>query len=291
MSHGVLSLGGLLALGLLLGCSPAPAPAPAPASGPAAAAGPLKVAVTVAPQGYVVARLGGRRVAVQVLLPASANHEEYEPTLGLLTGLSGAALWLQVGPEVFDFEKAWAAKILGAAPGMVAVDTSRGLTPIARNPHFWLSPRLVRQTLPTLTAALIAADPAGRDDYARGQTQLEAELDALQAELTGLLAPARGKTLLFFHPAWTYLGADHGLNLLAIEQHGHEPGPGQLQELIETARGLGVQDVFVEPQISSRSAATVAAALGGQLRTVDPLAADWPGGLRQAARLFAAHAR
>ncbi|HUP21310.1 MAG TPA: zinc ABC transporter substrate-binding protein, partial [Thermoanaerobaculia bacterium] len=64
----------LLALALAA-CSPAE-PAPEPAAG----RGVLRVGVTVPPQAYLVERLGGERVAIEVLMPSGSSEETFSPS-------------------------------------------------------------------------------------------------------------------------------------------------------------------------------------------------------------------
>ncbi|MBM4320388.1 MAG: cation ABC transporter substrate-binding protein [Deltaproteobacteria bacterium] len=252
---------------------------------------PLVVAVTVAPQRYFVERLARGRAAVQVLLPPGANHESYEPTLSFLTALAGARLWFQVGPARFPFEQAWSDKVLAAAPGMKPVDTSIGVALLGANPHIWLSPRRVVLQARTMARVLAEEDPAGRTHYQANLASFERELADLDLALDQQLAPVHGRTLVIFHPSWDYFAADYGFSFLAIEQEGHEPGAAGLEKLIVEARRRGARDVFVEPNIGSRLAGTIAGELGGSVVVIDPLPADWPDGLRRAARTIAGHAR
>jgi zinc transport system substrate-binding protein len=251
----------------------------------------LGVAVTVLPQRTFVERIAGARVQVQVLLPPGANHELYEPGISSLEPLGRCLLWLQVAPELFPFEQAWADKIRAVAPRMRLVDTSAGAARRGDNPHLWLSPRSVRVQARTIARALGEVDPGGQAAYAAGLARFEQELDGLERELSGLLAPLRGKRFVTFHPSWEPFAREYGFELQAIQQEGREPGPHHLDEVILQARAAGARDVFVEPFISSRSASTVAEALGGQMVVLDPLAPDWDENLRRAARAFLEHAR
>ncbi len=49
--------------------------------------------------------------------------------------------------------------------------------------------------------------------------------------------------------------------------------------------------IFVEPQFSSRAAATIAESIGAKVVTADPLAANWADNLRKVARGFSQAAR
>ena len=89
---------------------------------------------------------------------------------------------------------------------------------------------------------------------------------------------------MVFHPAWGYFAHAYGLRQVPIELEGKDPKPAELQGLIEHARGSGIRVIFVQPQFSTKSAALVAKAIGGQVVFADPLAggigsqtcARWP---------------
>lgn len=253
--------------------------------------GKLTVAVTVLPQRWLVQRIAGDRVQVEVLLPPGASPESYEPRMSQLSRLSKARLWVQVGGPGLPFETAWADKIRSVAPDLQPLDTSAGLDLLGDNPHTWLSPRRVALQAKRIAQRLIEFDPSGQAVYSSGRTRVLAEIDALDAELRRVLEPARGRRVLAFHPSWLYFVEDYGLKLVAAQHEGHEPGAHGLGELLEEARAAGLKDVFEQPQIRSHSAATLARSLGGQVRLLDPLAEDWPASLRAAARAFAEHAR
>jgi len=120
------------------------------------------------------------------------------------------------------------------------------------------------------------------------QAALLASIDALDADVRRILAPAAGKRFYVFHPAWGYLARDYGLVQISIEHGAKEPGAAELAQLMRDARADGAEVVFVQPEFSSRSAQVVADEIGAKLVSLDPLALDWPGAIRHAAEAIAA---
>jgi len=108
--------------------------------------------------------------------------------------------------------------------------------------------------------------------------------DGILAQLAG--ADLAHNRFMVFHPAFGYFAAAYGLSQLAIEEEGKEPGPARLAALIATARREGIKVLFVAPQFSRKSAQTIAAAIGGRVAAIDPLAADWPAGMQAIAAAF-----
>ncbi len=273
---------------VLAGCDKGGAPPrTAGSSGPHT----MLVAVSILPQKYFVERLAGPRAEVMALLPPGSNPATYDPSMSTLARLSRAKLWVRVGVPGFVFERAWTEKIRSAAPHMRLVDSSKGVPLIGHNPHVWLSPRLVVTQARNIAEALMEVDPEGREFYRERLEVFEKELRDLDAELGAAMSKVEGKTFVVFHPAWEYFARDYGIHLMVIEEQGREPGPDKLAKMVDQARAKGIRTVFVQPQISSRSAQTVAEALGGKVVAIDPLAEDWPGALRDAALAFVEAAR
>lgn len=265
----------------------------------------LSVFVTVAPLQTFAERVGGERVTVQVMVPPGRSPETYEPTPRQSAALATADLYVRVG---MPFEEAWMPRIVAANPRLTVFDARAGLElrPLADHrhehgpagsqpaaagldPHIWTSPPLVRIMTARLRDQLIALDPAHAPDYTASWAAFDAELAALDAELRARLAPLRQRRFLVYHPAWGYFAAAYGLEQIAIEHEGKEPGARRLTALIDQARAQRIGVVFIEPQSDRRAAARLAQAIGAQVQAIDPLSPDYAATLRQfAAALQAA---
>ncbi|MGA8862595.1 MAG: zinc ABC transporter substrate-binding protein [Gallionella sp.] len=259
-----------------------------------AMAAPLQVFVSILPQKYFVEHIGGKQVAVSVMVGPGQSPETYEPTPRQMVALSQARLYFSIG---VPFEDTWMNRIRDANPALRVVPMQRGiaLLPLARpggepggtDPHVWTSPRRVETMAATIRDALIETDPAHRGDYESNYRAFIAELDALDRNIQSILAPAKGKPFLVFHPAWGYFAKDYALRQIPIEAEGKEPGAKALARVIDFGREEGVKVIFVQEQFSRRTAATVAAAIGARVVAVDPLAEDYPQNLLRVAHEFA----
>ena len=243
------------------------------------------VAVSVAPHAYLVERLAGDRVDVQVMLPAGASPLLYEPTLAQLRALSEASLYVKVGHPQFPFEHAWLDSLLSERPDLPVIDASARLRSEGDDPHVWLVPANAQSLAVDLAAALGELLPDAADAIEAQRAALDRELQALDAELRAILEPARGERFLVLHPAWGHLAREYGLVQVAVEADHKEPGVRELAALINQAAGL--RTVFVQPQLDPSSARVVADALGAQVEVLDPLAKNWDANLRHAARRIA----
>lgn len=259
---------------------------------------PIRVAVSVPPLAEFAERVGGDRVAIQVLVGPGQNPHSFEPTARQVEGLTGAQLFWRVG---MPFEEAWIARLRGQNPALQVLDAREGLAladagasaghPHAHgddqghhDPHVWTSPALVVAMLPRLAEALARIDPAEAEGYRARAAAYAGELAALDAELRRVLAPLEHRRFLVYHPAWGEFAAAYGLEQVAIEQDGKEPGARRLAALATQARRDGVRVIFLQPQSSARSAQTLAREIGARIVVVDSLARDYAGTLRTLAR-------
>ncbi|NTV52602.1 MAG: zinc ABC transporter solute-binding protein [Candidatus Firestonebacteria bacterium] len=263
----------------------------APASG---ASEVLPVTVTILPQKYLVDRIGGTRVSVQVLVPPGKSHETYEPTPRQVADLAQGKIFFRIG---LPLENALLPKLQRASGAVTVVDMGQGIarrylekenaafeaahdhaaptTVGSPDPHFWLSPVLAQREAATVLSALVAQDPAGKAYYEERCQALLADLQDLHVYLTRVLAPLRGSVLFVYHPAYGYFADAYGLRQLAVEIEGKEPEPRQLTRFIKLAKQHRVRVIFVQPQFSRVLAGTIAKEMGIATAIADPLAEDW----------------
>ncbi|MEQ9365387.1 MAG: zinc ABC transporter substrate-binding protein [Leptospirales bacterium] len=271
--------------------------------------GELRVGVSVAPQKYIVDRIGGDAVSVQVLIPAGADPHAYEPGPEQLRILSDLTVYFRQGLE---FETACLRRLRGinagmrvvdlgpdtirppsAAPGdpRYASDQEENRSSVADkdhlsesyahahgghlNPHTWLSPRLVRVQSDVILATLTELRPEHRSRFERGHSEFRAEVDRVDAYVRRRLAPLRDRLLVVYHPSWEYFARDYGLRMLAVQESGHDPSARDLMKLVQLSRAAGVKTIFAEPGFNQRSVRVVARDIDARVEIIDPLAADW----------------
>ncbi|MEJ2061209.1 MAG: zinc ABC transporter substrate-binding protein [Gammaproteobacteria bacterium] len=262
---------------------------------PFASAAPLQVVVSILPQAYFVQQIAGTHARVSVMVRPGFEPATYDPTPRQLIELSRARLYFSIG---VPFERAWLPRFRSEHPQLRIVDTSKGIQrlPMAGDhaddadrgldPHIWLSPPLVRIQAMNIRDALIAADPAHAADYRHGYARLAETINRVDDDILHTLAGAdlRHNRFMVFHPAFGYFAKAYGLQQLTVEQEGKEPSPRQLAALIDTAKREHIKVVFVEPQFSRKAAGSIASAIGGKVVVIDPLAEDWPAGMKAIAR-------
>jgi len=262
-------------------------PAPAPVNDKTG------VAVTILPQREFVARVGGDKVDITVMIPPGASPHTYEVTPAQMVQLSKAKVYFKVGSPI-EFELVWLDKLLAQNKDMLVVDCSKGINLIESDdpdepgidPHIWTSPRNVKTMVQNISLGLSQVDPQNRQYYEQNRDSYLKELDELDAEIDASLGDTGNRTFIVYHPAWGYFAHDYGLRQLGIEQEGKEPQAAYMARLINQARLQNIKVIFVSPEFDSRSAEAIAREIGGKVVIIDPLAGDYLDNMRKVASAF-----
>ncbi len=142
----------------------------APASGQTAPgeteADALQTFAGIPPVSYLVKRIGGPHVRVEVLVQPGQDPHIFEPTPRQVMRLSRASLFFKIG---IPFEEMLTEHIAAGNARTVIVDTAAEIQRRTSgdpddeggaDPHVWLAPRPLKQMAANIAAALCAADPA-----------------------------------------------------------------------------------------------------------------------------------
>ncbi len=246
------------------------------------------VFVSIPPQEFVVEKLVGDRVLVEVLLPPGASPATYEPTPRQMARLDRATIYLQIGSP---FEGPLLEKLTDLMPDLEVVDCRKGveLVPIEGHthghgedfldPHIWMDPTRMKTIAATTAASLLTLLPDAGDEINQRLRDFVLELDALDQKISGKLAPFSGREVLVFHPAYGYFTRRYGLQQVAIEEDGKAPSARRLATIVESVSEGSITAIFVQPQFSKAAAQRVADALGCQVVELDPLEENYSANL------------
>ena len=133
-----------------------------------------------------------------------------------------------------------------------------------QDPHVWLDPVRFADVARSLGRELDRPAAAGA---------LADELARLDASFRSRLAACGRRVLVTTHSAFRHLADRYGLVELALAGSSPEaePGPRELERLVEKVDASGATTVFAEPLVSDRLAETVAREAGVTIATLDPL--------------------
>lgn len=155
----------------------------------------------------------------------------------------------------------------------------------AFDPHGWQSLSNAVIYAGNIAAALAEADPANAGAYEANRAAYVAELEALDAEIRGILGalPEDRRTIVTSHDAFQYFGRDYGLTFVSPQglSTESEASAKDIARLIERIREENIAAVFVEnitdrrllDQIARETGATIGGTLyPGALSDPDGLA-------------------
>lgn len=151
------------------------------------------------------------------------------------------------------------------------------------DPHIWLSPVNARTMIENFLEKLIEIDPGNEEYYRENAQAYIDELIEMHDQIEALLEPHHGRRFLIYHPSFNYFAREYGLEQVAIEHEGKEPGPAGLAAIIDQAKDEGITVVFVSPQFDKSNAEAIAAEIGGSVLTLNPLAEDYIDNLMEVA--------
>lgn len=272
----------------------------------------MVIAVTLPPQAEMVKEIGGDRVDVFVMMPPGSDPHTYEPGPALVARAAEADLYITLGTGLFPIEDSLVSRLKDVSPDLVVVDSSQGITrlmdhdendhsdgssdtgsfkpesPSGENPdpHIWLSLRNAVIMSENTRDAMIVADPAHEKEYRENCERYTARLRGLDQSINDTFSRNNPGIILVTHPAWEYFARDYHLEMVAIGQDGKEPTVKDIESLITLARSRDIRVVFSEAQESSRQAETIAREIGGTVRVIDPLAADYLANMGRVAEAF-----
>ncbi len=270
----------------------------------------LTVAVSIVPQAWLVEQIAGSHAQVITLVQPGDAPETYQPTDAQVTQLMGADIYFCIG---VPFENGPWFNALIASQRLKVVDTAQNIDRrsmkrhrsnhptttdhsghrhdhhdhAGQDPHVWLTPGLLKRQARVIADTLIAMDPSREGDYGNNLDLLIQKLDALDQAIGQELAAFHGRSFFVFHPAWGYFADAYRLRQVSIELSGQDPTDYELTQLQQLARQEGIGVIFVQPQISSRAAQSVAQTIGARVEVLDPLAADVEANLLRVAQVLA----
>jgi zinc transport system substrate-binding protein len=202
-------------------------------------------------------QVGGDKVTPTSLIPVGVEPHDFEPTIQQIQNAENADIIFFNG---LGFESSWLDKINNDN----LIDTSLGVNVSqadnTMDPHIWLDPILVKIQVKNIEDALIKVDPANKDYYHNNAINFSRELDLLDAYIKSTLQTCNKKDFIAFHDAFSYFANRYGLNQHSIQGVSPEGEvlPQRMQEIVELARGLGINVVYSEELVDPRFAEVIA---------------------------------
>jgi ABC-type Zn uptake system ZnuABC Zn-binding protein ZnuA len=232
----------LLALSILGACAPA-----TPQTGG------LRVLAVESFLADITQNVAGDRLAVDTLIPLGLDPHAFEPTPQDVAKIAGSDVLIVNGAGL----ESWLAETLANAGGErrvieASLQLQAGAPSGGIDPHFWLDPILTIEYVKTIRDGLSAADPAGKDIYARNADAYIVQLQELDAWITAKLADIspENRLLVTNHESLGYFAARYNFKIIGavIPSTSTEASPSaqQMAQLVEAIRSSGAKAIFLE---------------------------------------------
>lgn len=256
----------------------------------------LNVFVSILPQKFFVEQIAKDNVSIHVMILPGHSPVIFESTPSQMKEISRADIFFRIG---LPFEDAWLKKLQSINPDLEIIDTREGITlrnmdsfdkhhehSRQKDPHIWLSPKLVKIQSRTICNALQKYDPNNREFYEQNLLKFMVALDSLQKDIQTQLDSLDTRSFLVFHPSWGYFADEFELKQIPIEIEGKSPSPKQMTHILEIVKKEQIDVVFVQKQFSSAAAKAIADAIDGQIIQIDPLAENYLKNMHEIVRIF-----
>ncbi|MEN6542950.1 metal ABC transporter substrate-binding protein [Parvibaculum sp.] len=243
-----------------------------------AAARELHVVASFSVLGDIVARVGGDKISLEVLVGPDGDAHTFEPSPREAKALAHADLVVVNG---LNFET-WLKKLVAASgyKGPIAV-ASKGITPrqmvedgrTIPDPHAWQDLANGAIYVHNIAAMLKAASPENAATFDANAARLSKEIADLDRwthdEISSV--PQQKRKVITTHEAFGYFGAAYGVTFIAPEglSTEAEPSAGSLAKLIDQIRREDIKALFIEnmtdPRLIQMISRETGAEMGGAL--------------------------
>lgn len=205
-----------------------------------------RVAVTIAPQQWIISQIADSDFMVDVMLPPGYDPESSEISMATLKNLSRDSIWFLTG--TLSFEQAHASSILRANPQLKSTTLTHNThlhhhhdahghhNHHDADPHVWTSPTVLREWTDAILPHLVALNPSKRDVYVNNSRKLKKRIDMVADSIAMLLSKAAGSTFVIWHPSLTHWAEDAGVHQIAIETEGKETSPRAMADALSEAK-------------------------------------------------------
>lgn len=228
----------------------------------------INISVSIAPFADFTKQIVGNRANVNTLIPPGINVHSFEPSPQDLKGIFNSDIFFKVGAN-FDLEMSLLPKIKKNIS--VISDCSKDIKLINNNPHYWLSPKNAEKITKNILDELTKLYPEHKNYFTNNRNRFIESLNKIDSNLTLALANKNDRSLLVYHPAWTYFTEHYNLEEISIEQDGKSPRAKDLKNIIQIAKQKGVNCIFFDPHFDENSVVTLASSLGLEIDAINPL--------------------
>jgi zinc transport system substrate-binding protein len=251
----------------------------------------LSVTVSIVPQAYIVKRIAGEDVKVNVMVPSNVSPETYEPGPKRMVDIKESSVYFSIG---LPFEETFLKRSQDQFPSLKVSKMDKNI-PLrsfeekdhdhsdhdcdgkhhhqhsGHDPHLWMDPVILISLAQNTLTEMLKLDNKNRDMYIKNHLELKRELQSLNDDVVDLLGDFKGFSFLVNHPAWGYFADRYGLRQIAIEIEGKEPSASEMVEMVKLIKEKKVKKIFIQKQFSESAVDSIVEETGISTVLLDPL--------------------
>ncbi|MBQ5726302.1 MAG: zinc ABC transporter substrate-binding protein [Alistipes sp.] len=247
--------------------------------------------VTIQPIKYIVEQITGDDFRVEVLVPAGASPESFEPTPKQIIELNEAKMVFSTG--LITFENSLTQRVenkngvVNLSSGIELIEGSCSHNHTDNHatehhshahshgidPHIWTSPRELKVMARNAYEAIITEWPDSTK-YTDAYNDFINRLNELDVKCKELCEASSAKAFVIYHPALTYFSRAYGIEQIAIESDGKEPSAKHIAHIIEEADTKGVKCLLYQTQYPRSTVEIIAKDMNIECREFNPLEED-----------------
>jgi manganese/iron transport system substrate-binding protein len=242
-----------------------------PIVGPSAAQeDPIQIAASTPILADIVQNVTGDRAEVFSIMPVNADPHTWEASPQDIMRVTEADSFISIGAHLEPFVESggWRRAVMDAGVPQLVLTDHVDLIEVdmvidhgdhvhdlrGGDPHIWLDPTKVIESIPAIVAHLSEIDPDGAATYEANAATFTSELEALDTELAESFAaiPDDRRVLVVFHDAFRYFAARYGFEIVGVVIQNPEVEISA-QEVVELQKVIAEYDIpaiFAEPQFN-----------------------------------------
>ncbi|MDN4072093.1 metal ABC transporter solute-binding protein, Zn/Mn family [Fictibacillus terranigra] len=240
----------------------------------------IQINTTIFPLEDFAAKIGGKYVNVQNVVPAGIEPHDYEPTIQTMSKLTDGDIFIYNGAGLEGFADK-AIDTLNQDQTMV-VKASEGISLAEAqeehegqkehhehgdvDPHVFIDPLHSIKMAENIKNALVKKDSPHKEYYEKNFEDLKSQIAALDQDFKTLMKGSHKKEILVSHAAYGYWEKRYGLKQIPISglSPSNEPTQKQLQQIINLSKKHQIRYVLFEDNVKPRVADTVKSEVGAE---------------------------
>lgn len=241
------------------------------------------ISTTIAPLTYITNYLTDSTIQVNTLIPKGMSPESGDFSIETLKKLHDSKACIYFG--TLPFEQAQLLPVLKSDTSIVqiALSDDHHHTHNAQcnhdhhicDPHVWLSVKHMQQMSLKIAEEIKEQYPNIADIVDRNSEKLQTQLTRLDSSFTTILASKNIRSFVIYHPALSAFSKDYGLTQISIEEHGKEPSPNHIKQIIEQVKEQGISLLLVQAQNDATQCKQIANEGNMAIEIFNPLAENY----------------